>query len=129
MEILIFIVIFIIGFSIYKRSKSKNYPIHIYEIRKALETKSELLRYKAKDDYEADKFMQLSKDLEMINCSDLVLKDNWLRVRPSLINLTSEEMLRMLNLDSNDKVDDYKAALWDLMAKLERRASNQSLRG
>lgn len=122
MEILIFIVVSIIGLLIYKKSKKNNYPIRIYEIRKALETKAELLRYKAKNNYEADKLIQLSKDLELINSSDSVLKDNWSRARPGLINLTSEEMLRMLNLDSPDRVEAYKAALWDFMAKLDKKS-------
>lgn len=128
MESLIVIAVLTIGYWVYKKSKKEKHPIRIFEIKQALGLRAELLRHKAKDEYEADKLIQLAKDLEMLNSTDSLVKAEWSRARPGLINLTSSEMLTMLHLDSADRSDDYKAAIWDLIGKLDIKADCFKLR-
>lgn len=126
MEGLIVFAVLIVGFWIYRKSKVEKYPDRLFEIETALETKSDLWRYKAKDEYEAERLSQHAKDLKfcqfMVNDSDAFVKENWGSVRPGLLHLTGEDMLSKIDLYYSDRADDYRSALGNLIDKLDKKA-------
>ena len=124
MNEIFFIAALAFGIWIYRTSKIKKYPNRLHEVEQALKIQADLWLYRNKDVQASGEFRQLAIDLKtaqsLLNEGAESVRAHWWCIRPQIFQLTSEEGLKKIDFFYSDRREEVKAALYDLVARLDK---------
>ena len=116
---------FVGGVIVYKRWKRASYPDRIVEMWSALDTQADLYRHRNKDPATADQLAAHAANLKhaqlLVNASNDAVAQDWPKVRHTVSHLSSEDGLKSAGLYYTDRREDIKAALFDLLGRLDKK--------
>lgn len=114
----------IFGIWIFKNSKTKQYPNRLLELEQALQTHAALRLHRNEDAQTSQNLELLAKDLQraqyLVNDGNDSVRSNWSRLRPQILHLTSEDTLKSVDLFYTDRREEFKAAVYDLVSRLDK---------
>lgn len=111
---------------IYRSTKRAKHPQRLHEVESALKVRADLYQHRNGESGGTNELALLGDQLRraqyLLNEGDAAVHRDWRRIRPAVLRLTSPEMLTRLDLYYSDRRDDIKAALYDLVTQLDKKA-------
>ena len=119
-----------IGFFLHKGAKTRKHPLRLSELEQALRTQADLRLYRNKDVDTSNRFRRLGQHLEtaqyLVNSPVESWHQEWRAIRISLLDCTSESLLSSIDLFYTDRREEIKAALYDLVSRLDKAYESKS---
>jgi uncharacterized membrane protein YccC len=123
---ILFLVGVAIAFWAFSKSKSKKHPQRLYEIEQELRKQADLWLHRNKDvatSNELNQYADAIKTAQLLaNESSESVRQKWSPLRPHLLHLSSEEALKRIDLFYSDRQPEFKAAIYDLVSRLDKKA-------
>lgn len=113
-----------VGIWMFKKSKTSRYPHRLFELQQALNNHADLLLHRNHDEETATELSRLAEHLKLAlqlprEPAEFV-RQHWMLARPHLLHLTSEDALKRVDLFYSDRREPTKAALYDLIGRLDK---------
>ncbi|MES2384341.1 MAG: hypothetical protein V4593_07320 [Pseudomonadota bacterium] len=116
-----------IAFWAFSKSTSKKHPHRLSEIEQALRKQADLWLHRNKDVASSNELIQYADALKeaqfLANESSESMRQKWEAIRPHVLHLTSEDSLKRMDLFYSDRQQEFKAALYELVTRLDKKAS------
>jgi hypothetical protein len=107
----------------FAKEKSSRFPQRLDALRRSLQLHAQARQ--ATDPFGADDLNRLASDLQeaVSLCNDSVdaVHARWSALRPQLLHLTSEDILNRVDLFYIPEREEYKAAIFNVVATLDKK--------
>jgi leucyl aminopeptidase len=109
----------------FKNMKKAKHPQRLFELENALQNHADLAMYRNQDPETAQELEELLTHLKsargLVNAPTEAVSGEWRTIRRSLLHLTSEPLLKRVDLFYTDRRDDIKAAVYALISAVDKR--------
>lgn len=110
---------------LYRQSKIAKYPQRLQELETALRMQADLRLYRNKDPeghaYLLGRADSLARSRTLVNDDAAKVADHWRRLRPVVMDLSSETGLKQADLLYTDRVQDFREAISHLVRRLDKK--------
>lgn len=109
---------------LYRQSKIAKYPQRLGELEAALRTQADLWLHRNKSPAESARVAAFANALErartLLNDDAAAVAAHWGRLRPSVMELSSDAGLKHADLHFSDRAQDIREAIFHLVRRLDK---------